>query len=675
MQYKFKEYKKSEIRRNHLSMGQTSPTGEKFNLNSLYFEKNEKPWIGVMGEYHFNRDNADNWYEELCKMKAGGINIVSTYLFWIYHEEKEGVFDFSGDLDIGRFVREAKRAGLYVALRLGPWAHGEARNGGFPEWLVNKPYELRDNNTEYLKAVRRYFEHIYIEVKDYLFDRGGNVIIIQFENELTNRADHIKVLKDMALDIGFNAPYYTATGWNSTSGAEIPIYDVTPVFGGYPEAPWEGHTDRLAPSSHYFFNKMRNDSAIGADLIAENNENGWQLPYEMYPFATCELGGGIEITHHRRPIIDPMDIYSLALVTLGSGNNLPGYYMYHGGTNKIGQFTTFEENKSTGYPNDYPTLSYDFQGPLSEYGEIRDQYRLLNLLNLFVADFGEQLSLMEAVESIETVDRNDIKSLRYMMRTDGKSGFVFINHHQRIDLLEDVNDAEIIALDVSFPPIDVTGKIGFFMPFNISMGSGKLKYATAQPICIEGNKYYFAAIPGIEAKYEFYGEKPSDIEIITISFEEAKYLRKLDGKVYITPGYDSYLLENELKQIPDINWMKNNGKNVSSRAFSLDKCSPAFNIKYDYEMTIGGERKLDWYELTLSDKDIYLNADSETLDAKDEFIEIKLICDAAQLYADGELVADEFYYGKPWRIPVSMLENKKCYVVTSEIKDDFYKEF
>ena len=82
--------------------------------------------------------------------------------------------------------------------------------------------------------------------------------------------------------------------------------------------------NRLSPSPHYFFNRMRNDSAIGTDLIAKTQSDGWQLPYERYPFATCELGGGIEVTHHRRPIIKPMDIYAVSLVKLGDGNNLVG---------------------------------------------------------------------------------------------------------------------------------------------------------------------------------------------------------------------------------------------------------------------------------------------------------------------------------------------------------------
>ena len=119
-------------------------------------------------------------------------------------------------------------------------------------------------------------------------------------------------LKEIAVECGFIAPIYTVTGWNSASGAKIPVDEVVPVFGGYCEAPWENHMNRLSPSPHYFFNRMRNDSAIGTDLIAKTQSGGWQLPYERYPFATCELGGGIEVTHHRRPIIKPMDICGVA---------------------------------------------------------------------------------------------------------------------------------------------------------------------------------------------------------------------------------------------------------------------------------------------------------------------------------------------------------------------------
>ena len=236
----------------------------------------------------------------------------------------------------------------------------------------------------------------------------------------------------MALDIGFHAPIYTVTGWNSKYGARIPVDDVVPVFGAYVEAPWAAHTHPLPLSIHYVFNEARNDAAVGADLMDTIAEDGWQLPYNRYPYATCEMGAGLMSTHHRRVRVSGMDAYALALVKLGCGNNLVGYYMYHGGTNKIGKYSTLNETKASGYPNDYPILNYDFHTALSEYGEVRDQYGLLNLLHLFIHDFGETFAGMEYVASTQEIQPEDLTSLRYCMRTNGESGFIFINHYQRL---------------------------------------------------------------------------------------------------------------------------------------------------------------------------------------------------------------------------------------------------
>ena len=560
MIYKFKEFKDEPLLINHLNMGGKNPKGEEINVTSRYFTRNGKPWIGVMGEFHFSRYSRENWHRELAKMKAGGITIVSTYLFWIYHEEIEGEMDFGGDNDIRAFIEECKDVGLDVVIRIGPWAHGECRNGGFPDWLLKKDYKLRDNNEEYLAVVKKWYQSIYNEVKGLFYKDGGNIIAVQIENEFVDNAEHLAKLKEIAVECGFIAPIYTVTGWNSASGAKIPVDEVVPVFGGYCEAPWENHMNRLSPSPHYFFNRMRNDSAIGTDLIAKTQSDGWQLPYERYPFATCELGGGIEVTHHRRPIIKPMDIYAVSLVKLGDGNNLVGYYMYHGGTNKIGELSTFNETKATGYPNDYPILSYDFQAPLSEYGEVREQYGLLNMLHMFVNDFGEEFAQMIAVDSENTVAADDTNSLRYGMRTDGKRGFVFVNHYQRLTELADIENAVISAGNVEFPPIDVKGEVSFFMPFNMKMGDSVLECATAQPLCKCDDTYFFAEIPNIKAEYKF---SKGSANIVTVPFENAKYMRKLNGTVYIGGGCNLYDEKRTNTLVEDGEYIFKNGTAVN----------------------------------------------------------------------------------------------------------------
>ena len=670
MIYKFKEFKDEPLLINHLNMGGKNPKGEEINVTSRYFTRNGKPWIGVMGEFHFSRYSRENWHRELAKMKAGGITIVSTYLFWIYHEEIEGKMDFGGDNDIRAFIEECKDVGLDVVIRIGPWAHGECRNGAFPDWLLKKDYKLRDNNEEYLAVVKKWYQSIYNEVKGLFYKDGGNIIAVQIENEFVDNAEHLAKLKEIAVECGFIAPIYTVTGWNSASGAKIPVDEVVPVFGGYCEAPWENHMNRLSPSPHYFFNRMRNDSAIGTDLIAKTQSDGWQLPYERYPFATCELGGGIEVTHHRRPIIKPMDIYAVSLVKLGDGNNLVGYYMYHGGTNKIGELSTFNETKATGYPNDYPILSYDFQAPLSEYGEVREQYGLLNMLHMFVNDFGEEFAPMIAVDSANSVVADDTNSLRYGMRTNGKSGFVFVNHYQRLTELADIENAVISAENVEFPPIDVKGEVSFFMPFNMKMGDSVLEYATAQPLCKCGETYFFAEIPNIKAEYKF---SKGSANIVTVPFENAKYMRKLNGTVYIGGGCNLYEENGQIHSVEDGEYICQKWNGSEFETLTIVQSAKQSNVeitgvenapfepKYKEELCIGGERKLTW-------KKIYV-------DGGYGFAEIDYVGDVAQIYADGELVADDYYYGKTWRVPCKLLYGKECYMVISEMKDDFYKEF
>ena len=670
MIYKFKEFKDEPLLINHLNMGGKNPKGEEINVTSRYFTRNGKPWIGVMGEFHFSRYSRENWHRELAKMKAGGITIVSTYLFWIYHEEIEGKMDFGGDNDIRAFIEECKDVGLDVVIRIGPWAHGECRNGGFPDWLLKKDYKLRDNNEEYLAVVKKWYQSIYNEVKGLFYKDGGNIIAVQIENEFVDNAEHLAKLKEIAVECGFIAPIYTVTGWNSASGAKIPVDEVMPVFGGYCEAPWENHMNRLSPSPHYFFNRMRNDSAIGTDLIAKTQSDGWQLPYERYPFATCELGGGIEVTHHRRPIIKPMDIYAVSHVKLGDGNNLVGYYMYHGGTNKIGELSTFNETKATGYPNDYPILSYDFQAPLSEYGEVREQYGLLNMLHMFVNDFGEEFAPMIAVDSANSVAVDDTNSLRYGMRTNGKSGFVFVNHYQRLTELADIENAVISAENVEFPPIDVKGEVSFFMPFNMKMGDSVLEYATAQPLCKCDDTYFFAEIPNIKAEYKF---SKGSANIVTVPFENAKYMRKLNGTVYIGGGCNLYEENGQIHSVEDGEYICQKWNGSEFETLTIVQSAKQSNVeitvvenapfepKYKEELCIGGERELTWKKINV--------------DGGYGFAEIDYVGDVAQIYADGELVADDYYYGKTWRVPCKLLYGKECYMVISEMKDDFYKEF
>ncbi len=702
MVYTFEKYNKPTVKEKHLKLGGTSPDHRNISVTSSCIMRDHDPWIGVMGEFHFSRCERSRWHRELCIMKAGGVSIVSTYLFWIYHEEKKGEFDFTGDRDIRAFVLEAARVGLEVVLRIGPWAHGECRNGGFPDWLCETGWELRRDDPRYLACVYDWYQMIYNEVNGLFYKDGGPIIGIQLENELVNDARHLLSLKRIAEKIGFRVPLWTVTGWNSRYGAKIPLGEVLPVFGGYPDAPWAKGKSPLPPSPNFAFCRVPNDTAIGSDVVSATPErvsemrdrDGWRLPYEDYPFATCELGGGIEVTHHRRPIIDPLDIYALSLVKLGSGNNLIGYYMYHGGTNKIGRYSTLNESRATGYPNDYAILSYDFQAPISEFGEIRPHYGMLNMLHLFVEDFGDVLAPMTPVGSRYAVAADDAVSLRYAMRTDGKGGFIFVNRHVRGLKTEDIENVEFEAMGVRFPPVTVRADQAFFFPFRMSLGyKVTLEYATAQPLCRTGKTYFFAAIPGIVPEYKFSdgashtvtksgadiaviktGE--TDVRIITLPWKEACFLRRIRAggayRLVIGEGCNIYG-DNEVLTA-DREWdfayrewcvdkfvRRSESYEIKLATLTKEPVKEPFPPKYAEELSIGGSRAVTWFRLEV--------------DSPNGMVEIDDECDAAQIYADGELVADQYYIGVPWRVPARMLYGRECYLCFSELRDDFYREF
>ena len=684
----FKPYSPSSIINGHMRMGGTNPAGDSISLNSQYLLWNGRPFLPVMGEYHFSRDACQTWPRELAKIKAGGVRIVSTYVLWIYHEETEGHFDFSGDLNLRAFVLECARQGLEVMLRIGPWAHGECRNGGFPDWLQHSGLPLRINDTRYMRKIRTWYQKIYEQVEGLFFSDGGPIIGVQLENELVDQSEHLLSLKQMALDIGFHAPLYTATGWNSKYGAKIPQDEMLPVFAAYADAPWDESLSALPPSPHFCFDPTRNDAAVGMELMQTEQESGWRLPYERYPFASCELGCGLQVTHHRRPIVSAMDAYALSLVKLGCGNNLIGYYMYHGGTNKIGRLSTWQESRKSGYPNDVPILSYDFQTCLSQYGEAREQYGLLNMLHLFVQDFGSLLAPMEHVAAKEFVPCTDTTRLRCCLRTNGKSGFVFVNHHQRNMPLKNVYGAQIEALGIHFPPINVVGQTCFFFPVNMPLSGALLRYATAQPLCQQGNTLFFASIDGITPQYEVLLPDGStqllsatpgihsaftvgNTRILTLTFEQARLTRRLNGTLYIGENVNLYALNNVLYAIEDGSFSYMKYTNEHFEHFAIQRCfSPAaltltpvdepFSPPYLDELHLGGASPLRWMKMEVT--------------TAEGFVTISGKYDVAQIYADQALIADNFYTGIDWRIPARMLFGHECYLVLSEPAASVYLE-
>ena len=301
----------------------------------------------VMGEIHYSRLPESEWRREVQKMKEGGVTIIATYVFWNHIEEQEGIFRWDGQRSLRKFIEICRDEEMPVVLRLGPFCHGEVRNGGIPDWMFTKGCKLREQNPVFLGYAEKLYRQIFTQVQGLQWKDGGPVIAAQFDNEYRGRGEYLMALKQIALKIGFDLPFYTRTGWPELR-TPVPLGEMLPLYGDYADGFWDKEVKEGAGNYYKAFNfkAFRSSTAIGTDLLGKQ-EAKVNKGDEQYPYFTCELGGGMVTAYHRRPYIYPEDAYSMALVKLGSGSNLLGYYMYHGGSNPEGVLHTLNEVRPT----------------------------------------------------------------------------------------------------------------------------------------------------------------------------------------------------------------------------------------------------------------------------------------------------------------------------------------
>jgi beta-galactosidase len=538
-------------------VGGRSPDGHVLSANNRFLTRDGKPWFPVMGEFHYSRYPAADWEVEIQKMKAAGIQVISTYIFWIHHEEAEAQFDWTGQRDLRHFVELCNQNGLYVWIRIGPWNHGEARNGGIPDWAIQKS-PTRENNPVYLAAVSRFYAEIGKQVQGLLWNDGGPVIGVQIENEYSARgpekgADHILKLRELARDAGLDVPFYSITGWDD---AVIPPRDVLPVFSGYADGFWWRSLEVRPPSSNYFFTSIRCEENVGDNLRSTRPDiDALDL---AYPFLTAEMGGGMELSYHRRPLLSPGDTAAMEVVKLGSGVVLYGYYMFHGGTNPEGKKTTLQESQATGYPNDLPVKSYDFQAPIGEFGQMNPSFGVLKTLNLFLGDFGATLAPMTSYFPEHMPEsKHDTQTPRVAARVQDDHGFIFINNYERNYPLPEHKSFQVKLklptgiVDIPRVPVSVPNGTYAIWPVNLDVGKTRLRFATAQPLCKldDSNTLIFFAWPGISPAFAFEENEGALVDSPHGRIVRERGIAYVDG---IEPGTQVAIRLHQ-KNAPDIN--------------------------------------------------------------------------------------------------------------------------
>ena len=393
-----------------------APNGDRIDVTSKCLRLNGRPLIPLMGEMHYSRVPRGEWAKSLATMKEGGISIVSTYVFWNHHEWREGEWDFSGNRDLSAFLGEVKKAGLWSVVRIGPWAHGECREGGFPDWLVDKAYDwaggdakkarqlLRSCDARFLAETKKLFERVGREVAPHFWKNGGPVVGVQLENESRGPWPYYQALKRLAVDAGYDVPMYTRTGWPRLNGPETTFGEMIPLYGDYAEGFWDRELKSM-PGSYkeaFLMRPARTSAVIATEQLGKQKSEDAKGA-EKYPYFTCELGGGMTSSYHRRLVMEPMDAFALAVVKLGSGSNLPGFYMYHGGTNPTDTGKRMSESQRDRFTNwnDLPSVSYEFMAPISEFGEPQYAYWMIKALADFCRENAEELAVADPVFTSE----------------------------------------------------------------------------------------------------------------------------------------------------------------------------------------------------------------------------------------------------------------------------------
>jgi hypothetical protein len=693
------------------------PKGNVISFTNYYMEINGTPFYGISGEFHFSRCEDPYWEDEIIKMKMNGINIISTYVFWIHHEEEKGEFRFDGRRNVRRFIELCHKHGMFVIIRIGPFNHGEVRNGGFPDWLYGMDCELRSLDERYLFYVRRLFKELGKQFDGLYYKEGGAIIAAQIDNEYQHSAagweittgvseewiptgadgnNYMLKIKEMVKEAGIDVPFYTCTGWG---GAATPTKEMLPLWGGYAFWPWifYSHKGEHPVTPEYIYRDFHNN-----EVPKTYNFEPFYQPESM-PYACCEMGGGMMCSYNYRFVLPFESVDAMANVKLASGCNLLGYYMFKGGTNPKGQKTPFLNESQV------PKLSYDYQAPIGEYGQKRPSYDRLKRIHLFVREWGKKLCHMKTFLSSqgENIDPADVETLRFAVRYDGTTGFVFLNNYQDHVPLKEKKDCTISVQmeeeEIKISNISLAAGENAILPIGLDMMGIQLKYATVQPLTIvreeDDTTYFFFSPEGLTPRYVFDAETVKGVEGEHRQERKDKtieiYPKQNEMDVFIVKGIKSKIRVVTLTAKESLNFYKiklGESQFAVLTAGTLLQVGKTLRIESEREkepIYFWPEVKLEWNQdedqvkasldmgifkgVLLGRKKKELPVEVRqigparyTIKVPDHYMEgikelilaIQYRGDIAHLFIDGDMIADNFCNGQQWETGLRLFEKR-----------------
>ncbi|WP_316830101.1 beta-galactosidase [Pedobacter aquatilis] len=342
-----------------------------FELGKEAFLLDGKPFQIISGEIHYPRVPKEAWRDRMKMAKAMGLNTIGTYVFWNLHEPQKGKFDFSGNNNIAEFVKIAKEEGLWVILRPSPYVCAEWEFGGYPYWLqTEKGLVVRSKESQYLEEYRKYIDEVGKQLAPLQVNHGGNVLMVQVENEYGSYAadkEYLAINRKMFIDAGFDGLLYTC--------------DPEPDIKG-------GYLTGLLPA----INGQDNPERVKTMINKYHDGKGPYFIAEWYP-AWFDWWGA---PHHTVPA----EKYTGKLDSVLAAGVSINMYMFHGGTTR--GFMNGANYKDIS-PYEPQISSYDYDAPLNEAGNATEKFRQFRAVIEKHLPKGEKLPAIPAIKPAITV--------------------------------------------------------------------------------------------------------------------------------------------------------------------------------------------------------------------------------------------------------------------------------